>query len=285
MPLELAMTARTTSRRTSLGESTLFNWLNWLDEEVQRFPREANWLQHPPFQFARCRLFMTVRYLELQRPLVDELLCRELSRGEQRILEHQDGGNIVKGLKDQQRKQLAALFLDIVNSLENYSAHRRRASRVHKLADETPRRKRMLASKLAKASRALEDLHKYAASLDEVLGWQHVRATKICLKRLRRLKEEAYPEFHQSIKAEYPSLENPVTLGMVQLYWFLRHGCGLSGDQAEIQVARIRNAFWTDYGVPKVNYRPEYQTGESKGCDCVHLAVQRFKGTSCRKTP
>jgi hypothetical protein len=280
------MAERITSSRVGPGRPSLFNWLKWLDKVVRKFPSEANWLQYPPFQFARCRLFMMARYPQLRRPFFDEVLCRELSSGEHRILEHRDTRHTVNGLNDQQRKELAALFLDIVESLKSYRAHRRRANRVNKLAREAPSRTRMLTRKLGKARRALENLRVYAQSLDELLGWEHARLTKICLEALQKLKEDSDPKFYKSIEAEYPVLEDPAALGTVQLYWFFRHGCRLSGDEAEVRVARIRNAFWTEHGVSEVPYRPKYQPGESKGCDAVHVTILRFKqGTPRRRSP
>jgi hypothetical protein len=279
------MAARILSSRAGAGKRSPFNWLKWLDGEVGKFPSTADWSRHPPFQFARCRLFMMARYPKLQRPFPDEVLYREWSRGENQILGHSEARYAVDGLNDRKRKELAALFLDSIDSLKSYRSYRRAANRVHKLAGVAPRQTRMLARKLGKARRALEDLREYAGSLDEVLGMEHVRAAKKCLETLEKLKEDSAPDFYQSIEGEYPVLEDPVTLGMVQLYWFFRHGCGLSGDEAEVHVARIRNAFWTEHGVQEVPYRPEYQPEQSKGCDAVHIAVLRFKqGTSHRRT-
>jgi len=76
---------------------------------------------------------------------------------------------------------------------------------------------------------------------------------------------------------------DPTTFAMVQLYWLLRHGCGLTGDESEVRVALIRNFFWAPLGVPKVKFRPFYEEGESQGCSAVRQAVRRFhlpKGTS-----
>ena len=283
---EVAIATRITNHRAGAGKPSLFNWLEWLDEEVRTFPEEANWLEHSPFQFARCRFFMMARYAQLQRPIFDDVLSRELSHWEHQILDHRDAQHILSELNDQQRKELAALLFDTVASLEFYGAHQRRKKRVNKLAGEAPRRVLMLTRKVKKARAALEDLHKYAATLDEVLSWQHVRVTEICLERIRNLKEDPDPESYYSLKTEYPELETPANLGMVQLYWFFRHGCQLSGDEAEVRVARIRNAFWTEHGVSEVPFRPEYQTGESKGCDAVHVTILRFKeGTARRRSP
>lgn len=274
------MAERTSSRRVG---ASLFNWLSWLDKEVRKVASGADWLQHAPFQFNRCRLFLMVRHPHLRRPFPDEILYQEVARAENQVSGHPQARHALDGLNDQQRKELAALFLDTIDSLRSYGAHRRRTNRVHKLAGDAPRQVRKLTRKLEKAARVLEDLRNYAASLDELLGWERERAAKICLKTLRKLKEDLAPEFYESIRTEYPALENPVTLGMVQLYWFFRNGCRLAGDEAEVRVARIRNAFWTAHGVSEVPYRPEYQTGESKGCDAVHVTILRFKQGTYRR--
>ena len=279
------MGERITSRGIGPGKRSTFNWLKWLDKEVRKDPSGSNWQQHPPFQFARCRLFMMARYPHLQPIFSDEVLHNEWSRGESQILAHPEARYALDGLNDRQRKELAALFLDSIDSIKSYGSYRTTANRVHKLAGEAARQTRMLARKLGKARRALEDLREYSGSLDEVLGMEHVRATKKCLETLQKLKEDSAPEFYQSIEGDYPALEAPVALGTIQLYWFFRHGCGFTGDEAEVRVARIRNAFWTEHGVPEVPYRPEYQTGESKGCDAVHVTIRRFKqGTSRQRS-
>ncbi len=279
------MAERISGRRVGAGRTSPLNWLKWLDGEVRKFPSGANWTHHPPFQFARCRLFMMARYPHLQRLLPDEVLYRQLARAENQVLGHPEARHALDGFNNRQRKELAALFLDSIDSLKSYRSHRRSAKRVHKLASEAKRRTRMLARKLEKVRRALEDLRKYAASLDVVLGWEYVRTAKTCLETLEKLKEDVDPEFCQSMKGEYPKLEDPVALGTVQLYWFFRHGCRLSGDEAEVRVARIRNAFWTEHGVPEVHYRPQYQTAESKGYDAVHVTILRFRqGTFRRRT-
>jgi hypothetical protein len=279
---EAAMATRVTNSRAGAGKP--FNWLKWLDEEVRKFPSEANWLQHPPFQFARCRLFMMARYPHLKRRFPDEVLSREFSRGEHQISEDPEARHALNGLSDQKRKEAAALSLDIIESLQTYTSHGRSRKKFYKLAAEAPSRTRMLIRKREKAHRALEDLRNYAESLDMMLSWEDVLAAKECLKLLQNLKNPE-PEFYESLRTEYPALKDPATLGTVQLYWFFRHGCRLSGDEAEVRVAGIRNAFWTEHSVPRVHYRPEYQTGESKGCDAVHVTVLRFKqGTPRRKT-
>jgi hypothetical protein len=179
----------------------------------------------------------------------------------------------VDGLDDHQRKQLAALLLDTITALESYKTYRRSAKRVNKLARE-PGGVRTLNKKIEKAQAAVKELGDYARRLDI----QDVSiVADLCFKKLSVLLiGDTTPQFYNSIKAMYPTPKDPVGLCMVQLYWFFRHGCGLKGREAEVRVALLRNGFWKELGVYEVPFRPEYKTGESRGCDAVHEAVRRF---------
>jgi hypothetical protein len=298
------MGEHTSSRGAAARKApSLCNWLKELDKEVKKFPASANWQEHPVFKFARCRLFMMARYPRLARPFSDEILCREFSRGEVQISEHPSARSVVDDLNARQRTELAALFLDTITSLQVYGAYKPLARRVQKLAGEEPRRMRMLVRKSDKVWAALRELRDYAKSLDSLLGREYLLAADACLNQFEKLfgkpfdgeddkkadpgvrakrflgkpKNDAYSWFFESIKSEYPlSLEDPTTLGMVQLYWLFRHGCELSGHESEVRVGMIRNAFWTKYDVSSVPLR-RGTAEESKGCNAVHTAVLRFK--------
>jgi hypothetical protein len=149
------------------------------------------------------------------------------------------------------------------------------------MISEGPRRAGMLERKVAAAEGALEDLKAYAEALDSLLGWNYVITSKSCLKQLRMFRKAAeYAlEFYRNELRddEHSAPEDATTFGMVQLYWFFRHGCDLSGDESEVRTALIRSAFWTHYGVLRVDVQERYETGQSKGCEAVRLAVRRFR--------
>jgi hypothetical protein len=272
-------------KRLGPSRRSPFNWLQWLDYEVEGFSNTSNWTHHPPFQLARCQLFMMARYPQFERPFADGVLFREFSRGKKQLSEHPEARLSLSGLNDRQKTEAAALVIDIIEALSSYKAYRRRANRVHELAREAPSRIRMLNRKLKRAREAIEELREYSREVEGSLGWEYAGAAEDALVRLHRLNEDNHPEYYRTVVDEYPELEAPVTLGMIQLYWFFRYGCELTGDDAEVRVGRIRNAFWTSHGVSEVEIRTSYQTGLSKGCDAVHVAVSRFKqGTSLRKS-
>lgn len=148
----------------------------------------------------------------------------------------------------------------------------------------------MLHKKLMKARKAVEELKNYAQDSKEwsysgspscvarqMLGTDYRNAAN---KALKALDDKHFPTAQEHIEIESQSLasenEDVAVFGMVKLYWFFRHGCGLTGDESEVRVARLRNAFWTEHGVSTVPFRAEYFTGQSQGCEAVHVAVIRF---------
>ena len=271
------MSKRTVNNRVHTREP-MFNWLKWLDEKVGKFPIEADWTKHPPFHVGPCNLFMMARYPQLRRPVADEVLRQEFDRGERQISQHPEAAIVLEKLDERQRTQLAALSLDIMEALKTYGAERRFAERVKKLAGEAHRRIRVLGRNLEKAQRELKNLRNYAARLDAVMAWDYVSTASRCLELLTSLKT-AETEFYESLKADYPRLEGPVAVGMVELYWFFREGVGMTGDEAEIQVGLLRNALWKKFGISQVNIRRTYDKVQSAGCDSVRRAARRLKGT------
>jgi hypothetical protein len=195
---------------------------------------------------------------------------------ESEISAHPEAGHVLDGLNAPQRKQLAALLFDIIDSMRACRTYKTSARRVHKLSAT---RIRSLNKRVAKVRQSLEALQDYSRRLDPALPIAMV--VTACLRMFSIFPVGEDPEFYEAIKSEYPSIEEPVALGMVQLYFFFLHGCGLPGREAEVRVALIRNAFWKKHGVSAVPFRTKYKTGESRGCNAVHAAVQRFQqGTS-----
>jgi len=270
------MVVRSRGSTPRVRKSGLCNWLQELDKKMEVLSDRLTWSD---LGYEGCPLFILTRYPKLggvTRSFIDA----EIEHCEEQISEDPITRCVPDGLGSHERKQLAALLLDTIEALKSYNAARRSAKRVNKLARE-PGKVRILNKKFQKTQATLQELGDYAKSLDiQDVRW----VADACLKKLSVLPI-GDTEFYRSIKPMYPTPKDPVGRGMVQLYWFFRHGCGLSGDEAEVRVARIRNALWTEHGVRKVDYRPNYQIGESKGCDAVHVTVLRFKqGTSRRRT-
>lgn len=70
---------------------------------------------------------------------------------------------------------------------------------------------------------------------------------------------------------------NPVETGTVYLFYFFQENCGLTGHRAQVCAARLRNAFWIEYGVKRIAYRPEYGGGQqSVGSSGIQRAVERY---------
>ncbi len=268
--------------------SPLVNWLSQLDREAPTLPKAAGWFDYPVFLYARYPLLQPSRvpgdrYSKSQIKSGYETFQRELSSWERRISLHDEASRVVGGLTKTQRTQLAALVLDTVTMCEGYKPQKQSARRVHALARSAPRKERKLRRKVKTVHKALGDLRDYAQGLDPGLGRQHFLVAESALRILAGLGGANSAGFYKSIEAEYTTPDDPTTFGMVQLYWFFRHGCKLTGDESEVRVALIRNAFWKEYGVEEVAYRPKYKIGESQGCEAVRQAVRRFRsgrGTS-----
>src|SRR5262245_43277012 len=190
-----------------------------LDDRVRGLKESEFWIEDSVLASQRCRLFLMTRFPHLPRPLADQVLSRELSCGEGRLGRLLGAGRILRDLNPAQRKQLVGLLLDIEEALKIYAGRSRSWRRASKLAAEFPRRTRMLSGKVKAACRSLEDLRTYAAGLDVSLGRDYVRAADHCLSMLANLKEDhSAGEYFSMQRSEYPALENPRQLGLVQLY-------------------------------------------------------------------
>jgi len=264
--------ARSRSNTPRVGKSKDCNWLDELDKTIKVLSDRLTWSD---LGYQGCPLFILTRYPKLggfPRNFSDA----ETKHCEVQISEHPIARCATNGLGSHERKQLAALLLDTIEALKSYNTARRSARRVNKPARE-PGRVRILNKKIEKSQAALQELADYAKALDI----QDVTVVAdACLKKLSVLPI-GEPECYTLLKAMYRTPRDPVSRGMVHLYWFFHHGCGLEGREAEVRVGWIRNAFWKELGVSEVPVRPAYETGESRGCNAVHTAVLRFQeGTS-----
>lgn len=268
------MAARGRNRTIESKPSSPCNWLEELEKIVRELPAGSDWFDDSRLSPQRCRRFVMTRFPELPRPFPDQVLRDELSRGEKLIRNSDHAERILRDLKPGQRSQLAGLLLDVIETLEVYDRHRDSSKSVSKLAAERNRRKRMLLRKVSNIRRELERLLKYAKDLNPLLSLEYVHAAKRCLKSLANLKENpSDDEFYRSLKSEYPTLEDPRQLGMVELYCFFRYECRRSGPDSEVRVAMLAN----DFLASPLKYIPEYNGTESQGCPAVRIAVSRFR--------
>ena len=276
-----------------------FNWLKDLDAKARDLPRAKNWLEpYGPF--------LLVRYPHLQSQPIpgnnrSQLIwesdlrtaARVLAEWESCIAANREASVCLGGLSTELRKQLSALMVEIVSTLETRSAENRSGQFYKHIVEEAKVRKRVLDRKLQKARQAARELKEYAEDSRErnkvepnnarhrarqTLGYSYLIVAANALTAL----DAGGPhnaERHIEIATESlsPEEKDPEVFGMVQLYWFFKHACKLTGNESEVRVARLRNAFWTLHGVRKVKYRSRYDEVESQGCEAVHVAVTRFK--------
>lgn len=269
------MAARVVDRAKRAGNpSSHCNWLEELDRSVEELPAGSDWRDDPQLAPQRCRRFLMTRFPDLRRPFLDQVLRNELSRGEKLIHRSNRAKWILRDLKPEQRRQLAGLLLDVIEALEFYVRHRQSSKAVSELDAERSRRKRMLLRRVSNIRRELERLLKYAKDLNPLLGLEYVHATNRCLRSLATLEEKpSEDELYRSLKSEYPSLEDPRQLGMVELYCFFRYECRCSGSDSEVRVAILAN----DFLASPLKYTARYTGDETKGCPAVRIAVSRFR--------
>ena len=271
-----------------------FNWLKRLDEQATELPSATSWLQpYGPFMLAR---YANLRPQPIAGDVHSQLDCESGERTaaqlfmewESRIAENAEAAVCLSGLSAEQRRQLAALLLDTIDELKGCDSAAEALQWARHVHEETPTRRRVLDRRLKKARRAVEELENYAQDLRKrnsldasrhlarrTLGHTYRVAAGRALKALD-VKSLADAQEHTELAGERLTFEDPEVFGMVRLYWFFRHECRLSGHESEVRTARLRNAFWAEHGIRKVKFRPKYITGQSQGCEAVHVAVRRF---------
>lgn len=269
----------------SQGTTPYENWLepwDWLAEDL---PRASDWLQ-PGYAY-----FIFARYPHLRpiRPNRDEAkrsawetgrreFWQTLDQWRERIENHPKAARLFEGLTRRSlRYQLAAHTVETVEALQEFQDIQKSNRHRRSLLLQIDRRNRMLQRHTKKAIGTLEKIRDYAASLDPILGGLYQAAASSCLDILSKVEPTPclpprIPTTTDFLSGPY---ENPADSGTVQVYWFFRDGCGLSGDEAEIRAATIRNEFWVKYGATHFYYRAQYSVDESKGCDAVRQLVRR----------
>ena len=281
-----------------------FNWLESLDKEATKLSPAASWLG--PYG-----LFMLARYPHLRpQPIPDNphsrIMCesgemtaaRLFAEWKSRIRENTETAVCLEGLSGELRQQLSALMVDIASTFEMRTAVNHSSTFYKHIIKEARVRERMLNRKLKKVRLAIKELKEYAEDSGKrsgvgandaqhrarrYLGTTYYFAADETLKALDARGHNSAKHHIETAKEFLAPWDQEEVYGMVRLYWFFRHGCALPGNEAEVRVARLRNAFWSSYGAKNITYRAKYDGIDSQGCEGVHITVSRYKprrGTS-----
>ena len=248
-----------------------------VDRRVAGLNERKSWIEDSVLAPQRCRLFLLVRFPHLPHPFEDEVLSRELSRGEERLCRMRHAKRILRDLSGAQRNQLAGLLLDIDQALRDYARYGRETQMVRDLATGN-RRLRVLSRRVIKIRSELSGLIKYTKRLHPVLQSGCLRSAERCLEILDTLRVDAsFVKFYLSQLPEYPPIDNPEQLGIVQLYWFFKSECKCSGAESEVRAALVTNELKIDPKSRPLRCTLLYREDESKGSPAVRLAVTRFR--------
>ncbi len=264
------------------------NWIARLDAEAPSLPAANSWLYYPFFMFERYRHLRprpTKDFRRQQHLLAGEESFREqVGEWERRLAS--EVPDALQGLERRQRRQLAALALHTTVKMQEFQRSKAKHARYMKLRKEAPRRRRVLRAKVSQTRAAVRTLLEYSHELDPLLGAERfTRAADEALKKLESAgnPSDFVPDFAGLIESGksdsslkyYVWPTSPINQCTFLLYGFFRHECSLTGDESEVQVGKLRNAFWSKHGVPRVIVREKYSDAESRGCNSVHRSVSR----------
>jgi hypothetical protein len=282
------------------------DWLQIVDAASSNLPRARSWIYYPWFFFARYPHLRPVESIDPKQQShlesCHEAFKREVWRWQDRIGMTQNAWRVLYNLEGQHRFQLGALMVDCEADLKDYTERLPYHKLLKKFASEEPRRERMLKRKLASVHEATDRLIRELSSSDCPRAYalnhmvDHYRRAEEDLENYlkkfpsfikpRNLLGDVLPNPGSITLPDLVGLlntpgfhvvpENPVAPCMIKLYWFFHHGCGISGNQSEIRVALLRNAFWQTDRFPRVGYKEIAGAEGSAECGAVKRAVQRY---------
>jgi hypothetical protein len=294
------------------------NWLEVVDSASRWFPRARSWINYRYFFFTRYPQLQPAdtadRKRQLHLEVGRETFQEELEKWEICITKDKNARQVLEGLSNELRAQLAALMIDCTADIGDYICRLPYHKRLRKATLGAARNERMLKRKLT----TLHDkLHRLLAAQikpteiapNEYIANRRIKACQLALTDLENYLEKLSPlikpvhlfgkaldEFFSNSLPEpgsikFPdlsgllktpgfhiTLKDPVAPCMVKLYWFFRHGCEITGDHSEVRVALLRNTFWGKYKIPPVKYREKFdrEVAEPAGCPAVIEAVRRY---------
>jgi hypothetical protein len=272
------------------------NWLKRLDQRIEGSDLRESW--SVALAEEGCPTFIIVRYPLLKRRHTDQGLAYYVRTGEKMLRTSKNRDRILGELNWEQTQQLAALVLDIKESMRTYGSYRVSVRRNQELSKVGPRRLKKLESKRRDAQDALESLRKYAHKVGAILGFEYERLAVNCLEILtmcidelpeKKVSAYGYPrrtvsrmrrvifaasayKYLRGLKGPSQQFEEPSTRGLVQLFWFFHHEAAIPVGEAEVKVAMIAN----DFLDMTLKYVSQDGDAESRGCDAVRKAVERY---------
>ena len=272
------------------------NWLRYFDNWARTLPRFKSWDTNSYFLFARHpslqpstpkRKAHSKHELSLQddRDFFEETLADWQGK----IQSRGSAQKTLCGLRVPQRRQLAAMVIDIYTELDEYLRLRFGRDHYRELISERGRRQRMREGKLKQARRALENLIRYENRLPREFRGTRVPASGALLRKssrqcaesaLAQLPEVAppLPDFRPVL--DHPALPSfpkyPVPFCLVRLFWFFRYDCKLPLTESCIRAGLLFNSF-APAGIRHVKVYDTYEDAESPRCPAVYQVAKRFK--------
>jgi hypothetical protein len=156
-----------------------YNWLKELDEKVKALDLRETWRDELAEE--DCPTFIVLRYKNLKRVYDDQVIGEYVRTGEARLQQSKNSDRVLAELTGDQRQQLAALVLDIKESLRTYRKEQISIRKSRALSRDATVKLRMLSSKVRRAQNALKSLRDYAHNVDPLLGFEYERLAKKCL--------------------------------------------------------------------------------------------------------
>jgi hypothetical protein len=278
-----------TSREKPAGERRKAdNWLKWLDKIALTLPRAFSWLQpYDYFLLPRCPHLQPLDpgSRDYKNTFHDgkRTYEQQLREEQGRISDNLDARRVLEGLSEDLSRQLAALVFDLTVELEEQVSWTTQPKQFEKCAREVARLERKLESFTRRAQADVRTMLDAVAALERLGAGRRIHDSLERVSREIAALQPALPasyfrELREAVKeSDYFQLvaNDPATLAMVQLYWFFHHGCGLPVGESEVRVALIRNNLWSKKA-GTVNYAVG-STEESRGCDAVRQAVNRYR--------
>jgi hypothetical protein len=253
------------------------NWLEWLDALAQTFPGAETWSQ--PYSY-----FFLTRYPHLQpHDQNDDVGKRtyeeRLRKQEELLSSNSKSRQALRKLSPGLRREVSALVSDLTMELEQHVKWKQMPMQMVKGTASQGRILRSLESKIRKLETTLGQM----VNLTSKLPWPEIdgdvrkiskqvalfRAAMRPLAPRRQANAVRNSDYFQMAAKDTP------IFAMVRLFWLFHYGCKLTVGDAEVRVAAIRNALWSEYAEPvECAIR---KSDESKGCDAVRKAVERFR--------